>query len=131
MHRASSRSMRPYIEVDTGRAAEGGTGSDPIELFAHMLRVQRGDAPEIEESNRKLLKALVHKEQIPRSSIVWHNNRVSRIYGLKLDSSGRVQYGSPAKGSPKRTPKAYVADVEPINLSVLRDAIVRSKQMAI
>jgi hypothetical protein len=123
-----STNKRPYIEVETG---SGGLTADPIGLFAHMLRLKHGGTKEAEESNRKLLEGLIQGGHIPKSSIVWHDDRVSRIYGFSVDDRGRIKYSSPSRGSPKRTAKTYVADVPDVDMSVLRNAIIRSKQMAI
>lgn len=123
-----STTKRPYIEVDTGG---GGVAKDPIGLFSHMLRLKHGGTEEVEESNKKLLEGLIQRGQIPKSSIVWHDERVSRIYGFSVDDRGKIEYSSPSRGSPKRVAKTYVADVPDVDMSVLRNAIIRSKQMAI
>ena len=121
---------RPCIEVDVGT---GGETSDPIGLFARMLRSKYGGSEDSERSNRELLERLIKNGQIPKSSIVWHGERVSKIHGFKVDAKGRIEYDSPSKGSPPKRPvaRAYAAEAPDIDVLVLKDAILRSKQMAI
>ena len=125
-----SAARRPCIEVDTGAS---GRTSDPIKLFAHMVRLRYGGTEEVEEYNRRLLESLMQRGQIPKSSIVWHDEKVSKIYGFRAGPSGKIEYDSPSKGSPKRVAKAHVAPEAPppIDVITLRDAILVSKQMAI
>ena len=120
---------RPCIEVDTG--SSGNTG-DPVRLFAHKLRMRYGGTDEVEESNRTLMESLITRGQIPRSSIVWHGESISKIYGFKIGERGKIEYDSPSRGLPKKANQARVVDTgSQINVQVLRDAIIRSKQMAI
>lgn len=111
---------------------------DPIQLFAHMLGVQNGVGSDAEEHNRKLLETLIQKGHISKTSIIWHDNKISKIYGFKIGDNGKIEYESPQrKVSPKKTTagaNAYVAvaDARPqIDVLSLQNAILRSKQMAI
>ena len=72
---------RPYIEVDDL--------SDPIRLFVYMLNNDRCD---VTEDNITLLKTLISNGHIARSSIIWNNNHISRIYGLRVGDDGRITY---------------------------------------
>jgi hypothetical protein len=129
----STATKRPYIEVDTGLPWSHNCDTrDPIGLFAHMLAEQnRGTTKEVEESNRMLLESLFKMGHITKSSILWHGNMVWRIYGFRLGNGGKIEYCSPSRTSPKKTARAYVADIPDVDVSALKEAIMRSKQMAI
>ena len=121
-------SKRSCIEVDTG---DNGITDDPISLFAYMLKVKYNSTMEVEEYNRRLLDKLMRKGQIPKSNIVWRDEKVAKIYGFKIDSSGKIEYDTPSKSSPKKVKKVYATSIPDVDISVLKDAIIRSKQMAI
>ena len=122
------QTKRPCIEVDTGNS---GMTDDPINLFAHMLRLKYNSTQDVEEYNRRLLESLMRKGHIPKSNIVWRDEKVAKIYGFKIDSSGRIEYDSSTKSSPKRVTKTYAASIPEVDLSMLKDAVIRAKQMAI
>ena len=121
---------RPCIEVDTRTS---GKTTDPIKLFAHMVRVQYHGTKDMEESNGRLLHSLMQKGLIPKSSIVWRGDKISKIYDFKVGDDGRMEYDYPGKGSPKRAVKAHVVHSapSPIDVVTLKNAILASKQMAI
>jgi len=120
---------RRCIEVDTGTS--GRTG-DPIGLFARMLREQHGGSDKVEESNKILLESLIRRGQIPRSSIVWHDEKVSKIYGFRVGEGGKIEYDSQSRSPQKKAiVQAHIAEVPQIDALVLKNAILRSKQMAI
>lgn len=120
--------MRPYIEVDTG----GSTfTNEPISLFAQTLRLKEKSTTDVEEYNKRLLENLIRKNQIPRSSIVWHGEKIARIYGFKIDGSGKIEYNTEKKTSPKRVTHVHAVGTSELESSMLRDAIIRSKQMEI
>ena len=124
-----AQSKRPCIEVDTG---DSNLTNDPINDFAHMLRLKHNAAEDVEEYNRELLETLMRKGQIPKSNIIWRGEKVAKIYGFKINKeNGKIEYDTPSKGSPKRVVKAYATSIPEVDLSMLKDAIVRSKQMAI
>lgn len=120
-----STTKRPYIEVDTGG---GDATADPIKLFSHMLRLKHGGTIEVEESNKRLLEGLIEKGLIPKSSIVWNGERVSRIYGFGVDDRGRIEYNLPSRSPPKKVARTYVPRVPQVDPSVVRNAVLRSKQ---
>ena len=127
-------SKRSYIDVGV---YSGTTGEeDPLELFAYMVRERYGKGTEkAQQSNKKLLENLISKGQIPKSNIVWnpYNDSISRIYGFKVDNEGYIQYDIAGSNSPNRNkPKEKVdTDRSYIDISALRNAIVRSKEIAI
>jgi len=118
---------RSYIEVGY-RAGENG---DPLRLFASMLREKYGGDEEVEESNQKLLQNLVQRGQIPKSSIIWHQDKITKIYGFKIDDSGKIEYDITGSNSPDRRTKTYITNTPKVDMSAVRDAILRSKQAAI
>jgi len=128
-------SKRSYIDVGV---YSGTTGEeDPLELFTYMVRKKYGKGTEkVQKSNKKLLESLYTKGQIPRSNIVWNpnNDSISRIYGFKVDNEGYIQYdiGS-GSNSPNRSRKEQEVSTDRsyIDISALRNAIVRSKEIAI
>ena len=124
-----AQSKRPCIEVDTGNSA---LTNDPINDFAHMLRLKHNATEDVEEYNRELLETLMRKGQIPKSNIIWRGEKVAKIYGFKVNKeNGKIEYDTPSKGSPKKVTKAYATSIPEVDLSMLKDAIIRSKQMAI
>lgn len=126
-------SKRSYIDVGV---YSGTTGEeDPLELFAYMVREKYGKGTEkVQQSNKKLLANLISKGQIPKSNIVWnpHNDSISRIYGFKVDNQGYIQYDIAGSNSPNRKEKVdTTTERSYIDISALRNAIVRSKEIAI
>jgi hypothetical protein len=123
---------RQCIEVDTRASTDEKTG-DPIKLFAQMVREQHHGTKDVEESNTALLQSLMQKGLIPKSSIVWHGDKISKIYGFKVGIDGKIEYNYPSRGSPKRAAKAHVvySSPPPIDVVTLKNAILASKQMAI
>ena len=114
---------RSYIEVEY-RSGDG----DPIREFASLLREKHGASEETEEYNRRLLENLVQKGQIPKSSIIWYQDKITKIYGFKVDDTGRILYDLTGSHSPDRRAKAYVTNAPNIDMSAVRNAILRSKQ---
>ena len=124
---------RPCIEVDTRTSGKTSDKVDPIKLFVHMVRVQYHGTKDMEDSNGRLLESLMQKGLIPKSSIVWHGDKISKIYDFKVGIDGKIEYDAPSKGSPKRTAKAHIVPnaPSPIDVVTLKNAILASKQMAI
>ena len=120
---------RSYIEV--GYCAE--ESEDPVRLFASMLREKYGGTEETEEYNRRLLDNLIQKGHIAKSSIIWHQDRITKIYGFKVDDSGKIEYDIFGSHSPEKKTKArtYVTNTNKVDISAVRNAILRSKQTAI
>ena len=126
LHRAIcsvGQMKRSYIEVEY-RSGDG----DPIREFASLLREKHGAGEETEEYNRRLLENLVQKGQIPKSSIIWYQDKITKIYGFKVDDTGKILYDLTGSHSPDRRAKAYVTNAPNIDMSAVRNAILRSKQ---
>jgi hypothetical protein len=132
MSGSRAKAKRPCIEVDTGNS---GLTSDPINHFAYMLRLKHNSTEEVEEYNRRLLETLIGKGHIPKSNIIWRDEKLARIYGFKIDDEGKIEYDTTTKSSPKSSPKkvtkAYAASIPEVDLSMLKDAVIRANQMAI
>lgn len=118
---------RSCIEVSY-RADDNG---DPMRLFAHVLREKYGGDGQVEDSNRVLLETLIQRGQIPRSSIIWHDDKITKIYGFKVDDNGKIEYDITGSHSPDRRNKTYVTNTSKVDMSALRNAILRSKQASI
>jgi hypothetical protein len=115
--------------IEVGYCADD--GSDPLKLFAYMLREKYGGNKEVEESNKALLEILIQRGQIPRSSIIWQQDKITKIYGFKVDNSGKIEYDITGSHSPDRRNKTYVANTSKIDMSAARNAILQSKQASI
>ena len=114
---------RSYIEVEY-RSGDG----DPIRQFASLLRDKHGASEETEEYNRRLLDNLVQRGQIPKSSIIWYQDKITKIYGFKIDDTGKILYDLTGSHSPDRRAKAYVTNAPNIDMSAVRNAVLRSKR---
>lgn len=113
--------------IDVGYCAE--ESEDPVKLFASMLREKYGGTEETEEYNRRLLENLVQKGQIAKSSIIWHQDRITKIYDFKVNDSGKIEYDIFGSHSKKKTKaKTYVNWANKVDISAVRNAILRSKQ---
>ncbi len=118
---------RSYIEVGY-KAVEN---DDPVRLFSSMLRERYGGDKGVEDCNRVLLENLIHKGQIPKSSIIWHQDKITKIYGFKVGIDGKIEYDISGSNSPDRRAKTYINNTPKIDMSAVRNAILRSKQTAI
>ena len=128
-------SKKSYIDVGFYQGSTDET--NPIELFVYMVRAKYQKGTEkVNKLNKELLEDLISKGHIPKSNIVWnpHNDSISRIYGFKVDDKGYIQYDTYSH-SDKKCPsyKNVKAETERsyIDISALRNAIVRSKEIAI
>ena len=117
---------RSYIEV--GHSA--GDTEDPIKLFASSLREKYGGTQETEEYNVKLLKSLTQKGQIAKSSIIWCEDRIVKIYGFKVDSSGKIEYDIYGSQSPEKK-KTYIVNTNKVDLHAVKNAILLSRQTSV
>ena len=117
---------RSYIEV----GYHAGGQEDPLRLFASLLREKYGGTEEVEEYNIQLLDNLTKKSQIPKSSIIWNQDKITKIYGFKVDDNGKIEYDIVGSHSPDRRAKTYVTNTPDIDMSAVRNAIFRSKQAA-
>lgn len=107
-------------------------GGDPLSLFARVLRERCGSDQDVEKSNRTLLENLIQRGQIPKSSIIWQQDKIAKIYGFKVDSNGKIEYDLIGSHSPDRKKdKTYVTNNSKVDMSAVRNAILRSKQAAI
>ena len=138
MHSRSGRSMSKRSYIDVGFYPGSTDEEDPIELFTYMVRQKYKKGTEkVQKLNKELLEDLISKGHIPKSNIVWnpHNDSISRIYGFTVDNEGYIQYNTSGSNSPNRTHKKEKVEVETersyIDISALRNAIVRSKEIAI
>ncbi len=121
-------SKRSYIEVGQGFR---GSVDDPLQLFSFMVRQKYGGNDEDEEYNKKLLTRLMQKGQIPKSSIIWHGDVITKIYGFRVDESGKIEYDISGSNSPDRRVKTYVTAAPKVDMFAVRNAILRSKQTAV
>ena len=120
---------RSFIDVGPPPDYNASRNCDPLELFACMLRNKYGGTDDTEQSNFKLLEDLITKRKIAKSSIIWHNDTISRIYGFRVNNKGGIEYDPSGKSSQKA--KLYVTNAPPIDMSSIRNAILKSKQIAI
>ena len=128
-----SRPLQGVRNSDQGsqedRKATSDCGRDPLQLFVSMLREGHGGTDETERSNYNLLDDLINNGKIAKSNIIWHNARISRIYGLKIGHDGNIEYDRTR--SPDRLVKQYTTGAQPIDMLALKNAIIKSKQVAI
>lgn len=114
---------RSYIEVGYRAGSE-----DPLGHFVSLLREKHDSSTEIEEYNCRLLGNLIKRGKIPKSSIIWHQDKIIKIYGFKVDKDGKIEYDLVGNNSPDRRTKQYVSNSPHIDMSAVRNAIIRSKQ---
>jgi hypothetical protein len=117
---------RSYIEV----GFKEGDNDDPLKLFASLLKSKYGGTEETEEHNRKLLESLIQKGHIAKSNIIWHRDKITKIYGFKVDSSGKIEYDISGSHSPEKK-KTYVTSTNKVDMSAVKNAIYRSRHAAI
>jgi hypothetical protein len=95
-----------------------------------MLREKYGGTEETEEYNRRLLESLTQKGQIAKSSIIWQQDKITKIYGFKVDSSGKIEYDIYGSHSPEKK-KTYITNTNKVDMHAVRNAILMSKQASI
>jgi hypothetical protein len=117
---------RPYIEVDHVDAV---SASDPIEKFAILLRRKYGGGKQTEDFNRDLLSSLIAKGYIPKSSIVWHQDEILKIFDFKIGKEGKIEYVVPCRPIPQRVIRR--AESGDSDIETIKNAITRSKKMAV
>lgn len=117
--------------IEVGYCDNSDDSSDPLKLFAYMLKEKYGGNKEVEESNKKLLEILIQKRHIPRSSIIWQQDKITKIYGFKVDNSGKIEYDITGSHSPDKRNKTYVANTLKIDMSAAKNAILQSKHASI
>lgn len=136
MYSRSGRRMSKRSYIDVGFYPGSTDDKDPVELFVCMVRNKYKKGTEkVQKLNKELLEDLISRGHIPKSNIVWnpHNDSISRIYGFKVDNEGYIQYDTSGSNSPNRNYKKERVETERsyIDISALRNAIVRSKEIAI
>jgi hypothetical protein len=123
-----SQMKRSCIEVDYRQLTLATKDEeDPLKLFAYMLREKYGGTEETEEYNKILLNNLLQKGQIAKSSIIWQQDKITKLYGFKVDNSGKIEYDINGNHSPEKK-KTYVTNANKVDLSALKDAIFLTKQ---
>lgn len=121
---------RSCIEVSYGSLTPDKQSKDPLDLFVWSLRNCKRGTDEIERTNKRVLSNLISNGHISKSSIIWNDDKISKIYGLRVDNEGRIKYDK--HKSPERKQPLYVAaDATKVDLSELRNAIIRAKQAAV
>lgn len=114
---------RSYIEVEY-RSGDG----DPVRQFASLLREKHDASEKTEEYNRQLLENLVQRGQIPKSSIIWYQDKITKIYGFKIDDTGKILYDLTDNNSPDRRARTYFTSSSDIDMSAVKNAVLLSKQ---
>jgi len=117
---------RSYIEVEYRSGDE-----DPIRQFASLLRDKHDASEETEEYNRNLLNSLVQRGQIPKSSIIWYKDKITKIYGFKVDDTGKISYDLEGCNSPDRRSRTYFTSSSDIDMSAEKNAILQPKQTSV
>lgn len=120
---------RSYIEVSYRAGSDNNSGV--CKQFASSLREKYGGTDNVEKYNERLLDNLMRKGHIPKSSVIWHQDKIVKIYGFKVDEEGKVVYDIAGSHSPNRKAKTYVTNTPNIDMSAVRNGILRSKQVAI
>ena len=108
---------RPYIEVNNTSSIL--REDDPISVFVYMLNAQHDD--DVVEDNITLLKTLISKGHIVKSSIMWDNDHISKIYGLKVNDKGRIIYEKTPQSQDKGV--RVGTKLSSLDLSSLRRAV--------
>lgn len=133
MYSITEIAMRSCIEVDprsNGSLTADGQDTDPLDLFVRSLRNGTKGTDEIERTNKRVLSNLISNGHISRSSIIWNDDKIYKIYGLKVDDQGRIKYDKQKSHEQKR-PLCINADATKVDLSEIRSAVIRTKQAAV
>ncbi len=125
---------RSYIEVPTTSAALPGEvrildiEEDPLTRFVSLLKEKHNSSKQTTEYNLTLLNNLIEKRKIQKSSIIWHHDNITKIYGFRVDDNGKIGYDIVGNNSPEKKTKQYVSSSPSINMEAVKNAILRSKQ---
>ena len=120
-------SKRAYLGVNTD---SGNTLSDPVKNFARSIRLQYGGTETTEKNNIELLEKLIYKNYISKASIIWtSNNTISKIYGIKVNADGTIQYHKPSPE--KKRPTFQVPSSPELDLSAIQHSIQQSQHKGI
>lgn len=103
------------------------SNKDPILVFVYMLMEQnknkyRGNYETV-ITNKNLLECFVQNNYITKSSIIWKNGKISKIYGIKMNDDGIICYNRTPKRSPEKNTSKYVTNNTKIDLSAIRNAV--------
>lgn len=101
---------------------------DPIEIFVSTVRSKHGGTQEVYRANLMLLRSLISNGHISKPSIIWDNDCICKIYGIRLDGESRIVYDKAQRrqdSAVRDEPKAMS-----VNLSSLREAVLREKRWA-
>ena len=104
---------------------------DPVRDFALLLGERHGSKEDVNLYNIQLLEKLIEGNHIPKSSIIWQQGKIKKIYGFKVDDKGKIEYDLAGSGnSPDRRAKKYITSIPPVDMFAVRNAIIKSKQAA-
>lgn len=121
-------SKRSVVEVSLDTQATT-AAANPFYTFASMLKEQYGGDDVTTTANIEFLEFFIGHNYISKSSIIWHNGHIKKIYGIRLDNNGRIRYNKEVKKSPEKKKNNYVtANPNKIDMSAIRSAVARVKQ---
>lgn len=104
---------------------------DPVRNFALLLGERHGSKEDVNLYNIQLLEKLIEGNNIPKSSIIWQQGKIKKIYGFKVDDKGKIEYDlAGSSNSPDRRAKKYITSIPPVDMFAVRNAIIKSKQAA-
>lgn len=129
--KADAAMTRSYIEVPTTSEAEVrllDIEEDPLIRFVSLLKQKHNSSKQTTEYNLTLLNNLIKKRKIQKASIIWNKENITKIYGFIVDDNGKIGYDIVGNNSPERKTKQYVSSSPSINMSAVKNAIIRSKQ---
>ena len=111
---------RPCIEVSTLDSTKW--SGDPVERFVSKIQDTSAEA---QKDNCQLLKNLINNGHIVNSSIIWENNHISKIYGVRIDRDGRIRYADKTAHHLEDRPVKASIPISPLDLSSLKAAVIR------
>lgn len=115
---------RPFLEIDCHNLSS--YHIDPVNVFLDNLHLtQNITDPKVIEANKSLLTGLIHQGYISRTSIIWDNNCISKIYGISLDNNGYVQCHN--KNHTERT-VSLGNPIDDKEVDSIKKAFLRAKQ---
>lgn len=129
--KAGAAMKRSYIEVPTTSEAEVrvlNIEGDPLTRFVSLLKDKYNSSKQTTEYNFTLLNNLIEKRKIQKASIIWNQDNITKIYGFIVDDNGKIGYDIVGNNSPEKKTKQYVSSSPSINMSAVKNAILRSKQ---
>lgn len=103
---------------------------DPVREFALLLGERHGSSEDVDDYNIQLLENLIQNNQISKSSIIWQQGKIKKIYGFRAGNRGKIEFDLTEGNSPDRKAKKYITSTPPINMCAVKNAIIKSKQAA-